>query len=311
MGRFRVLASLTFALMAVPASADPNDFKIFQLGNPNPTGTGFNVEANNNFRIFARTFAAALTSVNLSPPETLGHSGFAFSAETSVVSFGDTRAPNAGGLPTEGALIPVNGMPGAYSGLMVIPSLHVRKGLPFSFELGARGAWIEKSRMGAGTLELKWAVNEGFTYLPDIAIRGNITKLLNSRDFDITAGGLDLGIGKQFALGGMVTITPYIGWNLLFVGASTGNVDFHPTRTLADSDKPSEQFKDIYIFDSLQAISNSHNRFYGGARFVGGVLMIGAEFSYSVLGSFKDKATATERQIPAVMAGNFTLGLDF
>ena len=299
MGRLRSLASLLCALLATAAQADPNDFRISQLGNPFETGTGYTPQANNNFRIFARTFAAALTSVNLSPPETLGHSGFAFSAETSLVSFDTSKYK----LPTEAP----------YSGnLMVIPSIHIRKGLPFSFEIGARGAWIEKSRMGAGTLEFKWAVNEGFTYLPDIAVRGNITKLLNSRDFDITAGGLDIGIGKQFALGGMVTISPYIGWNLVFVGASTGNVDFHPSRLLADSDKPSEQFRDIYVFDSLQAISNAHNRFYGGARFIGGVLMIGAEFSYSLIGNFKDtKVTNTDIQIPAVMAGNFTLGLDF
>lgn len=297
MGRLRTAASLACLLLAPAAFADPNDFRIFQLGNPNPTGTGYTAEADNNFRIFARQFGAALTSVNLAPPETLGHSGFAFSFETSIVDFGTQTVK----LPTEAE----------HTGVMLIPSVHVRKGLPFSFELGARGAWIEKSRMGAGTLELKWALNEGFTYLPDIAVRGNITKLLNSRDFDVTAGGVDIGIGKQFALGGMVTITPYIGWNLVFVGASTGNVDFHPTRTLADSDKPAEQFKDIYVFESLQAIKNSHNRFYGGARFIGGVLMIGAEFSYSVIGSFKDAATGTDRQIPAVIAGNFTLGLDF
>lgn len=303
----RILASLGCLLLAPAAVADPYDFRISDLGNPLLGGFNYQPAADANFRVFARQLGAALTSVNLAPPETLGHSGFAFSLETSIVFFGDQKVL----LPTENK---------DFRGPMLIPSVHVRKGLPFSFELGARGAWIEKSRMGAGTIELKWAVNEGFTYLPDIAVRGNLTKLLNSRDFDITAGGLDLGVGKQFAIGGMVTITPYVGWNLVFVGASSGNVDFHPARTLAESDRPSsnpqEQFRDIYVFENLQALDNSHNRFYGGFRFIGGVVMVGAEVSYSVIGKFRDKpvtrgGSGLEVDVPSVFAINATLGLDF
>ena len=183
---------------------------------------------------------------------------------------------------------------------MLLPSIHIRKGLPFSFEIGARGGWVEKSRMGTATLELKWALNEGFTYLPDIGVRGNITKLLNSRDFDLTAGGLDIGIGKQFAIGGMVTLTPYVGWNLVFVGASTSNVDFNPNRTLAEADTPAEQYKDFYVFSSLFAGANTHNRFYGGIRFIGGVLQLGGEISYSAVGTFKDAKTGENRTVAPV-----------
>ena len=307
LGGLRILASLGCLLLAPAAFADPYDFRISDLGNPLLGGFNFSPSADANFRVFARQLGAALTSVNLAPSETLGHSGFAFSAELSVVDFGKQTVK----LPTENR---------DFHGPMLIPSVHVRKGLPFSFELGARGAWIEKSRMGAGTLELKWAVNEGFTYLPDIAVRGNITKLLNSRDFDVTAGGVDLSVGKQFAIGGMVTLTPYVGWNLVFVGASTGNVDFHPGRTLAESDKPSnnpqEQFRDIYVFETVTAFENSHNRFYGGFRFIGGVVIVGAEVSYSVIGKFRDKpvsknGTGLEVDVPSVFAFNATLGLDF
>ncbi len=307
LGRLRILTCLCAALLGNAAAADEYDFRISDLGNPVLGGFNHQAAANANFRVFARQFAAALTSVNLAPSETLGHSGFAFNAELSAVFFGNQTVE----LPVEGK---------DFRGPLLIPSIHVRKGLPFSFELGARGAWIEKSRMAAGTLELKWAVNEGFTYLPDIAVRGNVTKLLNSRDFDLTAGGLDLSVGKQFAIGGMVTITPYVGWNLVFVGASTGNIDFHPARTLAESDKPSnnplEQFRDISAYDTLDALDNSHNRFYGGFRFIGGVATVGFEVSYSVIGKFRDKSvalggTGLEVDVPSVLALSGTLGLDF
>ncbi len=308
MRTLRLLFSFGCLLIGAVAFADPYDFRISNLGNPVKGGFNYTPSADANFRVFARQLGAALTSVNLSPSETLGHSGFAFNAELSTVFFGQQQVK----LPTEAE----------FHGPMLIPSVHIRKGLPFSFELGARGAWLEKSRMGAGTLELKWAVNEGFTYLPDIAIRGNVTRLMNSRDFDLTAGGVDLSVGKQFAIGGMITLTPYVGWNLVFVSASTGYVDFNPGRTLAQSQEPSskpgeaEPFRDISSFRPVEPIDNSHHRFYGGFRFIGGVVMVGAELSYSVISRFRDKplgedGTGLDVDVPSVFAINATIGLDF
>ncbi len=288
------------ALLSGAALAEPYDFQLAKLGNPQSGGFGYSARADGNFRVFARQFAAALTSVNLAPPATLGSSAFSLTAELSMVDFaipaaGDYRLPT-----TE-----------AFQGWLRIPSLHLRKGLPASFELGARGAWIEQSRMGAATVELKWALNEGFTYFPDIAIRGSVTKLINGRDVDLTTGGVDLGIGKQFALGGMVTLTPYVGWNLLFVGATTTSVDFHPSRTLAESDAVAQQFTDYYVFTSLQASANATNRFYGGFRFIAGVMQLGAEISYSIIGRFRDDRANEDREVPSVLGLNFHLGLDF
>ncbi|MDP2276349.1 MAG: hypothetical protein Q8N23_26295 [Archangium sp.] len=295
----RRLWCLLGALASTSAFADAYDFRIYQLGNPKEGGAGFTPSANANFRAFARRLGAAITSTNLAPPETLGHSAFAISAELSVVDLG--TAIGATDMPT---VRPINGA-------VLLPSIHIRKGLPWSFELGVRAAWWEKSRMGTGTLELKWALNEGFTYLPDIGVRGFVTKILNSRDFDVTAGGLDLGIGKQFAVAGMVTLTPYFGWNLTFVGASTGNVDFNPSRTLAEADAPNAQFSNYYVYDSVLAANNTNNRFYGGFRFIAGVVMLGFEFSYTVLGSFTDDTLGTTVNMPAVLAYNSTIGFDF
>lgn len=302
----RRLWLLLGALASTSAFADAYDFRIYQLGNPRPDSTGSTPQANAAFRAFSKRLAAAMTSVNLAPPETLGHSAFAISAELSVVDLGGQAATNQ--IPTKMA---INNAP------VLLPSIHIRKGLPWSFELGVRAAWFEKSRMGLGTVELKWAINEGFTYLPDICVKASITKILNSRDFDVTAGGLDLGIGKQFAISGMVTLTPYIGWNLTFVGASSNNVDFNPTRSLADSDQAN--YTDYYVFDSVLAANNTNNRFYGGVRFIAGVVMLGFEFSYTTLGSFADSqigtvdATCRDRVVcmPPVLAYNGTVGFDF
>ncbi len=299
-------AALLVVLVAHAAWAEKNDFRLIQLGNPQPGATGHDPRANANFRSFARQFAAAMTSMNLMPPETLGHAAFSVSIDTAIINFG------TGTLPTQQALS--TGRP--FRDWLALPSVHFRKGLPFSFELGGRFGWVPDSRMGFGTAELKWAINEGFRYFPDIGVRGSITKLINSRDFDITAGGLDVGLGKQFQIGGMVTLTPYAGWNLMFVGASTSTIDFNPSRALAEADGP-EQFKDLYLFAPVLAIANTHNRFYGGLRFIGAVVQLVAEVSYSVIGRFRDTkgdndpANDEDRDVPGVLGINLSLGLDF
>jgi hypothetical protein len=288
-------------LVAGAAFADPYDLRIYRLGNPMQNGTGFTPAANANFRVFARQLGAAMSSVTLMPPETLGHAGFAFSAEIAIV---DIKQDASG---VEGIAFPTNQ---AISGPVLIPSFHVRKGLPYSFELDGRLGWFEKSRMFIGSLGLKWAINEGFTYLPDISVGGRISKLLNSRDFDVTTGGLEIMIGKQFALGGMVTLTPYVGWNLSFVGASSNPIDFNPQRNLAQAELPSDQFTDIYVYNSVQASANTHNRFFGGLRFIGHPFMLGAEVSYTLISAFHDEDSNTDRKVPAVLSGNFMVGVD-
>jgi hypothetical protein len=284
-------------LVCGPAAyADRNDLQITQLGNPNPGGTNFKPEANGDFRAFTRTVAAALTSANLMPPETLGHAGFAINAELGVISL-----PSSVVLPTERT----------QTDTLLLPSAHFRKGLPFSFELGARVGWVDRSRLFAATGELKWAVNEGFTWLPDIGVRAHVTRLMGNNDFDLTAAGLDLGVGKQFPLGGMVTLTPYGGLDLLGVAASANNVHFRPDRPYEDTLSPDAALADTASFAPIGLADHVMTRIYGGARFIGGVLQLGAEISITRVGSVPTGVADESRHVPAVLALNTTLGLDF
>jgi len=288
-------------LVSGVAYADKNDIQISKLGNPDAGELNHVASANSDFQAFARTFGAAITSANLMPPETLGHSGFNANMELSVISL-----PGETVIPTEGD------QPGA----VLMPSFHVRKGLPFSFEVGGRVGWVERSRMIAATGELKWAVNEGFTYLPDIAVRGHVTRLTGVRDFSLTAAGVDAGVGKQFPLGGMITLTPYGGLDFTFVGADSTNIDFDPNRTYADTvDEDSlGALQNTAVYQRVSFSKNMNQRIYGGVRFIGGVLQLGAEISVSRLGSVKlnpaDENSET-RALTSVLTFNTSLGLDF
>ncbi len=298
-------------LVGGPAAyADRNDFDLTKLGNPTwdrarstEAPALFDPEANANFRAFTRTFAAALTSTNLMPPETLGHAGFSINAELAVVGL---PTPDEVKLPTLGE----------QTNTLLVPSVHVRKGLPFSFELGARMGWVDRSKMFAATGELKWAVNEGFTWLPDVGVRLHVTRLLGNEDFDLTAAGLDVGVGKQFPLGGMVTLTPYGGLDFVGVAAGSDMIDFNQSRTTGDT--LGNQFAgldDTGVYKEVMLMENINTRFYGGVRFIGGALQLGVELSLTSQGGFQEINTNTqetfERGLPAVLAFSTTLGLDF
>ncbi|MDC0709818.1 hypothetical protein POL68_15200 [Stigmatella sp. ncwal1] len=296
--RWWALATL---LSGATAYADDNDLRIEKLGNPAAEVTAGLPTGNSNFQAFARTFGAAITSTNLMPPETLGHSGFNLNLELSVINLPDDVL-----IPTEGD------QPGS----VLLPSLHVRKGLPFSLELGARVGWVEKSSIIAASGELKWAINEGFTYLPDIGVRGHVTRLMGVRDLGLTAAGLDIGVGKQFPVGGMVTFTPYGGLDLTFVGADSRNLDFNQDRSYDDSlgSDSRAALVDTATYKDVSLGDNLNQRIYGGVRFIGGVLQLGAEFSYTRLGSVKLDPTNDDsegRGLPGVITFNTSFGLDF
>lgn len=276
------------------AHAEPYDIRLAQLGAPSSTPT-----ANTDFAIFSRTFSAALTSANLAPPTTLGHSGFAVSPGLSAVMF-QARDANFK-LPTAEPI----------RSPLLIPSVHLRKGLPASFEFGSRVAWVERSRMFAVTAEVKWALSEGVAYLPELGVRASGTRLVNARDFDLTTAGLDVALGKRFALGGILTLSPYAGWNLCWTTAWSNMVDFDRGRTARESlASPTAQLDGTDVFDPVMLTDNVHNRFYGGLRMVAGVAALGVEYSHAQLGSVKDQ-DGSNRAVPAVTAFNVSLGLQY
>ena len=302
--RFSATAALLVGGLALSA---PNDFRIQLLGNPNdPMNGGV---ANANFKAFAKELGAALTSMNLTPPGTLGHSGFSVSAELSVAAL---KAVTPGATPPQPPFffIPTEGN---YTGPTLLPSLHIRKGLPWSFEIGTRVGWIDRSNMTVATLEAKWAGNEGFAYLPDVAVRFHATRLFNTRGFELGAGGVDFSVGKKWAIGGMITLTPYGGWDLVFVGANTNRLlDFQPDRTEAQAySSQYAQLSNSGAYKEVVLLENAHNRFYAGGRFVGGVIQILAEVSASGLGSITIPGTSLEQQLPPVLSFNTAIGLDF
>lgn len=301
MRQLRRLSVGVLLLVGAVASADSNDLVLGQLGSPIPGGMNYSPAADGNFRAFAAELGSGLSSYTLTGTHTLGYNGFALEPELAVVSFGDSVQ-----FPTEKP----------FSSPLLLPSLHVRKGLPWSLELGGRMAWVDKSHMAAGTLEGRWAITEGFRALPEVTLRVYGTHLFGAENFRLWGAGTDLSVGKRFAVGGMITLAPYAGWNLGWTHATSQMIDFNPGRTEAEAEAtPTAQLVDTAAYTSVAASNNFHNRFYLGGRFVGGAFTLGAELSYTTLGAIDapDPAVpgSTTRGLPSIVTFSTAIGFDF
>lgn len=215
-----------------------------------------------------------IAPVFLAPAETLGINGFELALEGTVAPLYNRRDYWVGKLyPTDTNTVSVS--EGKPQSSVVIPRLHLRKGLPFSFEIGTQVAYVPDSSLFTVGAEIKWAFQEGFRYIPDFALRFSINHMVGSRDFELTTGGWDISISKAFGLGGSLSLTPYIGYNMLFIDATAQAV-----LVLADPNIAAEHDEN-FNFKRMRWQDNIHNRFFVGCRLVTYIFQFAAEGVFS------------------------------
>jgi hypothetical protein len=229
-----------------------------------------------------------IAPVFLAPAETLGINGFEFSLEGTVAPIFNKRDYWQGKIyPTDTTTTTVT--QGKPESLLFIPRLHIRKGLPFSFEIGAQLSYIPESTMYTVGAEAKWAFHEGFRYIPDFALRFSINHMVGPREFELSTGGWDISISKAFGLGGMLSLTPYAGYNMFFIDASSQVV-----LAIADPNIPTEQ-NVTRVFKAMKWQDNMHHRFFIGCRLITYI------FQFVVEGAFSQE----------ISLFNFKIGFDY
>lgn len=248
---FAAAAALALA-NARPAGAEPLDLDLARLGAPSDAvwqALGANVapavpvdpalaaalaaDAKLRFATLSAETALALSSPLLQPASTTGHSGFDFALEAAYAQV----HPDAIGTATFASTPAFDPRtPWQTRGLvpheLFLPSFHVRKALPFSFELGGRVTYLSQSSYFAAQIEGKWALNEG-TYLPDVALRAAHTQLLGHRDWNLGATDFGLLVSKRWGVNAVASLTPYGAARYTFVRASSETIDFGPVRDAA------------------------------------------------------------------------------
>ncbi len=119
---------------------------------------------------------------------------------------------------------------------LVIPRLHVQKGLPFNLDIGASYAAVPSSDITLIGGEIKWAILEGGAVAPAVAVRISGTKLFGGSQVNLETYSADLSISKGFLF-----LVPYAGIGQLLVNSRTDSAairaanlggDFRETQNL-------------------------------------------------------------------------------
>ncbi len=236
MRRPLALLAAVCALAAAPArAAEPLDLDLARLGAPTAAvwaQLGYSAgdaatlagESQVRFGRLASDLALAFSSPLQQPGSTTGYAGFAFGLEASYaqVKHGVVGTPSLGGFTAPDYWVTRSMKPGA----LFIPGLHVRKGLPFSLELGGRLMYLAQSSYYGAQLEAKWALLEGYRSYPDVAVRGAWTTVLGQRDLRLSTLEGDVLVSKRFGVNAVTSFTPYLGARFTQMRASTGDIQF-------------------------------------------------------------------------------------
>lgn len=152
------------------------------------------------FKLFSEDLGSALSYKGITPPAPLGVTGFDLGLEVT-----STKMQNSALWTTA-----TNG--GSALNSMIVPKLHVFKGLPLNIDVGAFYSAVPSTNIKLYGGELRYAILEGGVALPAVGIRGALTKLSGVNQLAFSTKSLDVSISKGFAI-----FTPYAGLGTVWV----------------------------------------------------------------------------------------------
>jgi hypothetical protein len=212
-----VLTAAALAIVSFPqdAHAGKYDLDLTRLGSD---AQGNITKDDGEFRSLSSELGTVVALQPMDPADSLGLSGFAVSADITVNTISnDERYWTA---PTGG------------SADAVIPTLQLmgRKGLWPGLEIGGGATHVFDSSMWAMGGYAKFALHEGFHHLPipSIAVRGSFSRLLGAKDFNLTTAGVGVTVSHVFGVGKTFSLTPYVGYEALFVISRSQVLDSTP-----------------------------------------------------------------------------------
>jgi hypothetical protein len=281
-----LLLAAAVALRAAPAAAEPMDLDLARLGSPSAsvyTALGLSAgdaahlanDAKARFALLSTETALAFSSAILHPASTTGYAGFDFDLEAAYVGVHPNAAMGTPLATSPGSAFDPR-TPWQTRSLvpheLFLPSFHVRKALPFSFELGGRMIYLSQSSYFAGQLEGKWAFNEGFDVLPDIALRAAYTRVFGERDWNLSSTDLGVIVSKRWGVNGVTSFTPYFAARFTFVDASSKMMDFAPAAA-----SPTDPLRTMAAFPTFRT---AFYRSTFGLRMTAYAVSLAAEATY-------------------------------
>lgn len=157
-----------------------------------------------NFQVLVENLGAATQYRGITPTEPLGIIGFDIGLSLSATSIDDTVLDLANDGDFDASQI-------------LLPRLHVHKGLPFGIDVGAFIAAAPDTDISLLGAEIRKALFEGTAVTPAVGIRAGFSTLQGLDDLSLQSASLDISISK-----GVLFLTPYAGVGVVATQAEAG-----------------------------------------------------------------------------------------
>lgn len=158
------------------------------------------------FRLLSEDLGAALSYKPLTPAESTGVLGFDLGVEVTATDLAHPEVLD-------------RAVSGDAPSTLVVPKLHLHKGLPFGIDVGVSYAQVPGSNIELLGAEIRYAILQGGIATPALGLRASYTSLRGVDQLDLNTTGVDLAISKGFAF-----VTPYAGVGVVRVSSKPNDV---------------------------------------------------------------------------------------
>ena len=187
------------------------------------------------FKKLMSQYAFAFAPTAMRSARTTGYGGFHLSLEADYTSISSDASYWK--LGTRGAVDPSNNASSTYNGspqsLLQLYSLKFRKGFGFGLELTGLVGFMPKTSIISGGADVRMSLLEGFRtgiggILPDVSVGAGVRTITGTPQFQLTVAGLDVQISKPLPIQDSQVLTPYLGYQYLWIFADSGLIDLTP-----------------------------------------------------------------------------------
>ena len=187
------------------------------------------------FKRLINQFGFAFAPSAMHSARTTGFGGFHLSIEASYTKIDNGADYWKKG--TQGSVDPstnrasvVNSDPSSF---LSIYSLKARKSFGFGLELTGAVGFMPETTILTGGGHVRLSLLEGFRsgvpgILPDIAVGGGVRTVTGTPQFQLTTVGLDAQISKPLPIADSSIITPWVGYQYVWIFGDSGLVDLTP-----------------------------------------------------------------------------------
>jgi hypothetical protein len=271
-------------------------------------------DARMRFAMLSSELALSLSSALLQPAATVGHAGFAFDLEVAYTQVhkqvvGSAVYPAASPTPS----YPRNYWPthSKTPAELVAPSFHVRKSLPYSLELGARIIYLSQSSYVAAQVTGKWAIQEGYARIPDVAVLVAHTIFLGQKDLNLSMTDFTLETSKRFGVSAVTSFTPYLAARLLLLHASSDPIGYAPDYNAAGAPAPAPPPVVVAAAAEFPTMSRTLYRTTLGLRMTAYATTMALEGTWFGGGHYKAADGYPEYSLESSLGAAFKLGFEF